>query len=178
MGVDLPRLGNEFRIAAPANAYRARDGWVLIGVLLDSHWRELTAVLQRPELAEHPDWATAAARIENRRAVNDLVGDWAAQRTVDEAVTALKAADLPVAPIRSYAEAAQNPHIRARDMLQTTSLDGGAEIPVVGPAAKLSRTPTRVRSGPPALGAHTDAILEELGYNAEARRHLRDRGAI
>lgn len=178
MGVDLPRLGNEFRIAAPANAYRARDGWVLIGVLLDSHWRELTAVLQRPELAEHPDWATAAARIGNRRAVNDLVGDWAAQRTVDEAVTALKAADLPVAPIRSYAEAAQNPHIRARDMLQTTSLDGGAEIPVVGPAAKLSRTPTRVRSGPPALGAHTDAILEELGYNAEARRHLRDRGAI
>ena len=93
-------------------------------------------------------------------------------------MTALKAADLPVAPIRSYAEAAQNPHIRARDMLQTTSLDGGAEIPVVGPAAKLSRTPTRVRSGPPALGAHTDAILEELGYNAEARRHLRDRGAI
>jgi formyl-CoA transferase len=110
--------------------------------------------------------------------VNDLVGGWAAQRTVDEAVTALKEADLPVAPVRSYAAAAQDPHIRERDMLQSTSLDGGPEIPVVGPAAKLSRTPTRVRSGPPALGAHTDAILEELGYDTEARRHLRDRGAI
>jgi crotonobetainyl-CoA:carnitine CoA-transferase CaiB-like acyl-CoA transferase len=62
-------------------------------------------------------------------------------------------------------------------MLQHASLDGGAEIPMVGPAAKLSRTPTRVRSGPPALGAHTDEILEDLGYNPDTRRRLRDAGA-
>lgn len=178
MGVDLPRLGNQFRVAAPANTYRARDGWVLVGVLLDRHWGALAEVLGRPELASHPDWATAPARIARREEVDGIVGDWVAARTAAEVVEALREAGLPAAPVRTYAEAAHTPHVREREMLQRTSVDGGPEVPVVGPAAKLSRTPTRVRSGPPALGAHTDEVLEELGYGSAERSRLRERGAI
>ena len=52
MGVDLPRLGNEFRIAAPANTYHCRDGLLMAGVILDSHWKRLARALSRPELAD------------------------------------------------------------------------------------------------------------------------------
>ena len=54
LGVELPRLGNEFRIAAPANTYECRDGRILTGVLLDSHWARMARLLGRPELANDP----------------------------------------------------------------------------------------------------------------------------
>ncbi len=164
MGVDLPRLGNEFRIAAPARLYRCRDGHVMAGVLLDAHWKRLAGLLGRPELADDPGYATTAARIARRTEVDDLVGDWAAERTVSSFVASFAQEGIPAAPVRSYGEAAADPHVRARDMLQPIRGVEG-EVPVVGPAAKLSRTPTRVRTAAPSLGQHNHEILTELGYD-------------
>jgi len=172
MGVDLPRLGNEFRIAAPANTYRCRDGRVMAGVLLDSHWRRLAGLLGRPELADHPDFASVGARLSRRREVDGLVAAWAAERTVAELVGRFAEAGIPAAPVRTYAEAARDPHVRARGMLQEVTAPGGVRVPLVGPAVKLSRTPTRVREPAPDLGAHNAQILGELGLDAAAIRAL------
>jgi formyl-CoA transferase len=178
LGVDLPRTGNQFRIAAPANVYRARDGLVLVGILLDSHWRVLARLLGRPELADDPGYATTAARIARRAEVDGLVAGWVAERSVAEVLRELRTAELPAAPVRSYAEAARDPHVREREMLQRVPVEGNAPLPVVGPAAKLSRTPLAVRSGAPSLGAHTDEILGELGVDPEQRERLRREGVV
>ncbi len=162
MGVDLPRLGNEFRIAAPANAYRARDGWVLVGVLLDSHWKKLAHVIGRGELADHPDWAGAAARIDHRAETDAVVAAWVAEHEVAEVVDLLVRAELPVAPIRSYAEAVRDPHVRAREALQPVQTPEGVEVPLVAPVPRMSRTPLRIRSAAPTLGAHDDEVRAEL----------------
>ncbi len=177
MGVDLPRLGNQFRIAAPANSYRCRDGLVFVGVLLDSHWRRLAAVLGRDELGLDPRYATGLARIAHRDDVDALVAGWARERSAADVLAALRGADLPAAPVRSYAEAATDPHVRARDMLQEVER-GGARVPLTGPAAKLSRTPVRVRSAARDLGADTEAVLAELGLSRDERRALRADGVI
>jgi len=173
MGVALPRMGNQFRVAAPANAYRCRDGRIVVGVLLDTQWRRLAPLLGRPELADHPDYASTAARIARRDEVDGLVADWAAQRASAEALAALADAGIPAAPIRSYADAARDPVVQAREMLQPTLQPDGSTVPVTGPPAKLSRTPIRVRSAAPALGAHDDEILAELGYDEGSRARLR-----
>ncbi len=165
MGVDLPRLGNEFRIAAPAKTYACRDGHVMAGVLLDSHWKRLAHRIGRPELADDPRFATAGERIARRAEVNGLLDAWAADRSVAAFCAAFAEDGIPAAPVRSYAEAAADPHVAARDMLQPVRGAEG-EVPIVGPAAKLSRTPTRVRSPAPALGAHNAEILAELGRSA------------
>ena len=179
LGMPLPRLGNEFRIAAPANVYRCRDGYAMAGVLLDAQWKALAGLLGRPELAEHPDYATAAARLERRAELDALLANWAGARSVQEVVERFGELGLPAEAVRSYAEAARDPHVRARAMLQPTPLEGNAvPAPITGPAAKFSRTPTRVRSGAPALGAHTDELLAELGLDDAARQRLRDAGAI
>ena len=175
LGHDLPRMGNQFRIAAPANTYACRDGRVMAGVLTDAHWRKLAALLGRAELADDPGYATTPARIARRDSVDRLVADWMAERTVEEAERAFVSAGLPISPVRSYAQAAAHPHTADREMLQRTETEGSS-LPIVGPAAKFSRTPTRVRSGAPALGAHTGQILDELGVCDEERAALeRDR---
>jgi formyl-CoA transferase len=178
LGIELPRLGNEFRIAAPANTYACRDGRILTGVLLDAHWARMAALVGRPELANDPGYANAPARIARRREVDQLVADWAGARSVENALAELIAADLPVARVQTYAEAARDPAVLAREMLQTPSGPAGAAVPVTGPAAKLSRTPLRVRSAAPALGAHTDEILDELGIAPERRQRLREQGIL
>jgi len=173
MGADLPRMGNQFRIAAPAGSYACRDGRVMAGVLTDPHWKRLAALLGRAELADDPGYATAPARIARREAVDALVADWMAERTVEEAEAAWVAVGLPIAPIRTYGQAARAPHTVDREMLQSVPVEGNAAIPVVGPAAKFSRTPTRVRHGAPALGEHTEELLDELGATDAERAALR-----
>jgi len=180
MGVPLPRLGNQFRIAAPARTYPCRDGSVMAGVLLDTHWKTLADVIERPELAEHPDFATAPARIAQREQVDQLVGDWMRERTLAEVLSVFRDAGIPAAAVRTYAETAVDPHVEAREMLQHVVSEASEPdgVPITGPAAKFSRTPTRVRSAAAELGAHNDEILAELGIDAEQRRELRAAGVI
>jgi formyl-CoA transferase len=178
LGVPLPRMGNQFRIAAPAGCYRCRDGLVMAGVLVDAHWRRLAVLLGHPELATDPRYATTAERLARRDEVDALLGAWLAERSVAEADARFRAEGLPLAPVRSWADAAGDPHVAERDMLERVPVDGAGALPVAGPAAKLSRTPTRVRRGAPALGADTDAILAELGVGPDERRRLRADGVI
>ncbi|MGH0031235.1 MAG: CaiB/BaiF CoA transferase family protein [Myxococcota bacterium] len=178
MGADLPRLGNEFRVAAPANTYLCRDGRIMAGVLLDSHWKKLARALGRPEAADDPRYATALERIARRREVDGWLGAWAAERTVGDAVAELAELGIPAAPVRSYAEAARDPHVEARGMLRTLPQEEGTPVPVTGPPAKLSRTPVDVRSAAPGLGAHTDEVLAELGLDAAARDALHAAGVV
>ena len=177
MGDSLPRLGNRFRVAAPANTFQCQDGTIMAGVLLDTHWRRLAALLGRPELADDPRYASTPERIARREEVDGMLGDWAARRSVAEAVAALAAASIPAAPVRSYAEAAADPHVRARDMLQEVER-GATRLPLTGPPAKLSRTPLAVRSAAAELGAHDDEILDELGVPETLRSALRADGAL
>jgi crotonobetainyl-CoA:carnitine CoA-transferase CaiB-like acyl-CoA transferase len=178
LGVDLPRMGSQFVVAAPAGVYRCTDGWVMLGVLLDAHWRTLAGLLGKPELADRPEYATGGARVRRRAELQALVDAWVAERTVAQVIETLLAVRLPVSAVRSYADAASDPHVRERGMLQDVTLENGQRAPVVGPAAKLSRTPVSVRSAAPALGAHTDAVLEELGKSSAERAALRERGVI
>src|SRR6185436_14114918 len=99
-----------------------------------------------------------------RGEVDALVAAWARERDAADAIAVLCDASIPTAPVRSYAEAAADPHVRARNMLQEVERHG-ARVPITGPAAKLSRTPVRVRSAARDLGADTEAVLDELGVS-------------
>jgi formyl-CoA transferase len=174
LGIDIPRMGNQFTFSVPTNVYRCKDGkLVMAGILLDTHWKILARVMQRPELADDPRFTTLAARMVNRIEADQLVAEWMAARTQADALEIWGREGLAAAPIHTHAEVARNPHVLARDMLQAVEHAGGATVPIVGPAAKFSRTPTRVRSAAPALGAHTDEVLAEIGIDQAQRARLR-----
>ena len=178
MGVEPTRSGNEYGFVVPANVYDCTDGPVYVGVILDSHWKILVRIIGYPELADDPGFATRAGRVPNRDACNALLAGWLAERTRAEAVDTLSRAGLGIAPVNTYGDVARDPHVLERDMLQPTRLEDGSTAPIVGPAAKFSRTPTRVRTGAPALGQDNEAILAELGLDEAARRELRASGIV
>ena len=178
MGINPTRMGNEYGFAVPANVYECKDGPVYVGIVLDAHWKILARVIGNPELADDPSFATAAGRMAHRDACNALLGGWLAERTRAEATAILIREGLSIAPVNTYGEAARDPHVLERDMLQPTRLEDGSTAPITGPAAKFSQTPTRVRTGAPALGEHNDDILAELGFDAAARRKLKDCGIV
>jgi formyl-CoA transferase len=178
MGIKATRMGNQFGFASPVNVFECKDGPVMAGVLLNSHWKILAVTIGFPELADDPNFATVVPRISNREACNALLGAWLAERTRAEAIEILDRAGIPIAPVNTYGEAARDPHVLERDMLQPTRLDDGSTAPITGPAVKFSRTPTRVRTGAPGLGQHSDEILAEIGIEGAARRKLRECGVI
>ncbi len=178
LGVPLERWANEFSFCAPASAFRCADGWIYLGVLLDAHWKILARVIGRPELADDDRFAATAARVANRAEANRLVSEFCAARPVAEAEKLCAEAGLTAGAVRSYAESGRAPPVLARDLLQPVAQAGGKSAPIIGPAAKLSRTPLRVRSGAPALGAHSDEILAEIGLDESARAKLREAGII
>ena len=99
-------------------------------------------------------------------------------RPSHEWVHALIEADVPVAPIKAPEEIESDPHVIERKMLQDVDLPEGRRVKLVGFPIKILGMPQRVMTRPPALGEHTEEILEALGYEEEAVRGLRERGIV
>ncbi|MCZ6664217.1 MAG: CoA transferase [Gammaproteobacteria bacterium] len=166
LGMPLQRWGSQFAIAAPVNRYACTDGYVYAGVLLDTHWQRLADIMERPDLKTDERYATNLARVQpgNREDVDGFLSEWCATRSTAAVESIFETAGIPATRVNTFTEVAGKPHTSARDMLQATKLSDGSVVPLTGPAAKFSRTPTRIRSAAPPLGQHTSKILLELGY--------------
>jgi CoA:oxalate CoA-transferase len=155
--------------------YRARDGWVVISAA----GRDMAARLMRLVLGEGAEVDATplpgSSAADHRRA---KVEQWCAAHTVEEICTALMAAGVPVAPVRTIPEVARDPHLWEREMLVKMDDPVAGEMYVPGVTIKLSKTPGRV--GPvPTPGEHTDQVLRDvLGYDRAAIDALRREGAL
>ena len=174
LDMSIPRLANQFAIAAPVNVYECSDGQIYGGVLLDAHWVALCELIGCNEVSH----CLAPERIQRRDELNKIVEDWCATRTTDEAVDSMVAIGLTVARVNSFSDAAQHSNAKERDMLQMTELSDGSTIPLTGPAAKFSRTPTRVNNPAPTLGQNNSDVFAALGLTETQIVELRKIGAI
>ncbi len=177
-GLPTPRFGNTYPFSSPANIYQCMDGWIYAGVLLDSHWQKLSVLLGRSELATHPDYATGPERVERRAAIDEMLNEYCAQRTRNEVIGQMNGIGLAVEKVLTPAEMVDDPHIRARETIQSANQASGFAIKSEGPAAKMSRTPVRIRRPASTPGADTDEVLREAGMDDERLRELRDRGVV
>jgi formyl-CoA transferase len=121
----------------------------------------------REDLVEDEGLASNRGRVSRRDDINQALSAWFAEHTVEESVRLAAESGVAVSPVNTFADAARMPHVIEREMLQEIELEDGSVAPIVGPAAKFSRTPTKIRSAAAALGAHTQEILSEIGYTPE-----------
>lgn len=141
---------------APSNAYRCADGQVVIGGNGDSIFKRLMNAIGRDDLGQDPGLAGNAGRAARVDELDAAITAWTVQRKVDEVVQVLQAARVPVGRIYTARDIAQDPHYRARQMLQTITTASGLTLEVPGICPKLSDTPGAIRSLAPELGASDD----------------------
>jgi formyl-CoA transferase len=164
---------------APTNAYRCKDGaYALIAGNGDSIFKRLMALIDRDDLANDATLADNAGRVAKVGMLDQAIGDWTAQRCVEEVLNALEGASVPAGRIYNIADIASDPHYAAREMLQNIKLADGSELTVPGVVPKLSLTPGQHRHNAPQLGQDTDSILKEMGLNAAQIQLLRERGIV
>jgi crotonobetainyl-CoA:carnitine CoA-transferase CaiB-like acyl-CoA transferase len=178
LGEIRTRTGGALPGITPSNTYPTQDGgYVVIAGNSDPIFRRLMTAIGRPDLAEDPRMRSNEGRSQHAAMLDGVIGDWSKARRVADALAALDAADVPAGRIYSVADVA-DPHYQARDMILEAELPGGTQVKMPGIVPKLSGTPGAVRWPGPALGAHTDAVLADLGLDATAIQTLRDAGAV
>jgi crotonobetainyl-CoA:carnitine CoA-transferase CaiB-like acyl-CoA transferase len=138
-GIELHRAGNRGPGASPQGVYRCRgdDDWVALALLDDAAWPTLAALIGRPELGRDPALTTQAGRRSQADQIDKLISDWTAQRTVSDAVRALRAhgvglqrASSPALPTtnacaRGFWESVEHPVVRPTVARNASSSSAG-----------------------------------------------------
>jgi formyl-CoA transferase len=164
---------------APTNAYRCRDdGYALVAGNGDSIFKRLMKCIGRADLADDPALAKNAGRVERVEEIDAAIGQWTAERSVDEVLAALAQAQVPSGKIYTIADIAADAHYAARGMLESITLGDGSSLAVPGFVPKLSLTPGGHRRNAPALGQDSDEVLRELGVTDAQIQAMRERGIL
>ena len=163
---------------APSNAYPCQDGWVLVAGNGDSIFKRLMTAIGRQDLADAPDLADNAGRVQRVAEIDAAIGAWTQARNVQTVMDELGAARVPAGKVYTAKDIAEDPHYQAREMILTQRTRDGFELQVPGVVPKLSLTPGTVRSSAPHVGDDTDAVLAEIGLSAEQVAQLREQGII
>lgn len=179
LGKITTRIGSRIPGIAPYNCYRAKDGYVVIGVSSNAIWHRFVTVLGRPELADDPKFASAPLRVANVEEVDAITQAWVAQKSVEEVVLELNEAGVPCGPVNSVDKLVEDPQIIAREMAVEIEHPTAGRFKVSGVTPKLSLTPGTIETPPPMLGQHNQEVYRGLlQYSEEKIRTLTERGVI
>ena len=171
-------LGTAHRMTAPYQAFRAEDGAFTVGAGNDKLWPLFARLLGLDHLVADPRFATPAARLRHRAELEGLIEAVTVTRPRAEWLERCEAAGIPAGPINRIPEALDDPHARARGMVQELEHPEAGRVPALGNPVKLSRSPATARKAAPQLGEDGQAILEELGYSPQAIDQLRERRVL
>jgi crotonobetainyl-CoA:carnitine CoA-transferase CaiB-like acyl-CoA transferase len=160
----LERDGNRSRLAVPQGVYRCDgfDAWLAVSVATDEQWQALTDVLARPELAADPALASLAGRRAAQDQLDAVLGAWAADQDVVEAVEQLAAAGVPAAPARDPRLTVRNPQFAARGFHEIVDHPATGPIPIPSQPFRVHGVDRWITTAAPMFGAHTDEVLTEL----------------
>ena len=173
------RLGNRHPSITPYESLAAADGELVVAVGNDRLWRAFCGVLGLEELADDPRFRTNQDRVGARAALGSLLVERLRTRPAAEWLTRLKAAGIPCGGVRDLEQVFTDPQIVERAMVVALDHPIAGAIRQLGVPVKLGGTPGAVRTPPPALGQHTDAVLrDDLRCDAAEIARLRAAGAV
>ena len=177
-GEVAPQAGNNHPTSIPTGVFKTRDGHMNIAAAGDIMWDRLCDVLDAPDIHDHPDYATGAARSDNRNAVNTEIEKYTVQKTSAEWIEEMTEAGVPCGPIYSIDEMFADPQVEHVNMKHPVHHADLGEMKLLGQAINLSRYQPRTGMPTPNSGEHTEEVLEGIGFDAAAIEDLRQRGII
>jgi formyl-CoA transferase len=181
-GDAVPRAGNDSGGGQPGRILKCK-GWetdpnaYTYFITQAPAWEKICDVIGKPEWKTDPDYATPAARLPRLNEVFETIEQWTMTKTKFEVMEICNPLDIPVGPILSMKEVAQDEGLRKTGTIVEVDHPERGKYLSVGCPIKLSDSPAEVRRSP-LLGEHTDEILGEvLGYSSEEITAIHAAGA-
>ena len=179
IGHEVPgQAGNDHPTSIPTGVFQTADGYMNIGAAGEAIYQRFCKVLDAPDLATDPDFATNSDRSKNRARLNEAIGAITCKRTTAAWIDLLNDAGVPCGPIYKMNEVFADPQVQHLNVTRHVQHKVLGDVEVVGQAVELSRTPWSVRSASPEPGEHTDDVLRELGYGDAEIANLREQKVV
>lgn len=169
-GIEGQKYGAAHPSAVPYNAWQCKDGmWLVIAANSEQQYQVLCERAQRPDLIDDKRFKTNALRIENRKAIDQIIADIISSKTLDQWLDTFDGSGLAHGPVNTIERAFEHPQIDPREMIRPLEWDAqtSGQWKAIGPAVKFSDTKASIRRQPPRLGEHTEEVLESAGYSSD-----------
>jgi itaconate CoA-transferase len=173
-----PRTGGAHPSVLPYGPTPVGDGQtVMLAVQTQTEWHNFCEiVLRQPELEQDARFASNPLRQQHRAALDAIIAECFAPLTRDEVEARLEQAQLATARVNNAADLWTHPQLLARQQWQEVASQNGPFTALLPPARNNCFAPRM--DAVPAVGQHTDALLQELGYSAERIAALRAAQAV
>jgi crotonobetainyl-CoA:carnitine CoA-transferase CaiB-like acyl-CoA transferase len=174
IGHEVPKqAGNDHPTSIPTGVFKTSDGHINIATTGGAIWERFCRALGAEALIQKPEYQTAKARSQNRKALNAEIDTYTVKKTSSQWIDIFNTAGVPCGPIYSIDQVFADPQVEYLGMAQSVAKKDGSALTVVGQPIALSRTPSAIVAPPPELGQHTDEVLTEFGFAASEIAALR-----
>ncbi|MDK3026445.1 CaiB/BaiF CoA-transferase family protein [Cupriavidus taiwanensis] len=164
---------------APSNAYPCASGeYILVAANGDAIFKRMMLAIGRADLAADPALEHNDGRVARVDEIDAAIAGWTRTQTVESALAVLREAQVPSGRIYTVKDIAEDPHYRARGVIESVTSAGGLTVEVPGVVPKLSASPGEIHDRAPTLGEHTDAVLRQAGFDDAAIADLRARKVV
>lgn len=182
-GDATPRAGNDSGGGQPGAILKCK-GWetdpnaYTYFITQAAVWEKVCDTIGEPDWKTDPGYATPPARLDKLEQIFERIEQWTKTKTKFEVMEICNPQDIPVGPILSMKEIAEEPSLRETETVVEVDHPERGSYLTVGMPVKLSDSPAQVKRSP-LLGEHTEEILTQvLGYSADEVDQIRASGAI
>jgi len=163
----------------PYQAFKCRDGYMLVGATNDTAWQRFCDAIDRNDLDADERFHTNDKRLEHRALLVKLLEDIFATHDVAHWISRFDAKGVAASPINTLDQVLVHPQVAANNMVVPVTNADGRELPTIGMPFKLSGDASYATRAAPQLGADTDDVLrDELQMDDAAIAQLRQQGAL
>lgn len=171
--------GNRSQTSGPSDVFACQDGHIIIHVVGGGLFKRIAKALGKEEWLSDERFDSDNKRGEQRDLICEEVALWCENKTQEEALNIFSELSVPAGPVLSLQEAIDHPQVKGMNLQVTVDhpqLKNPAPLSRV--PFKLEKTPAKDPITPPAIGAHTNEILQSLGYSKENIDRFKKAGSV